>query len=294
VSPSTALPTDRALSPVALVLTGIGSVQFGAALAATLFDELGPSGTTLLRLAFAAAILMVLWRPDPRDYAPAQLRLAALFGLVLGGMNLTFYLALDRLPLGVAVTLEFVGPLGVAVATSHRRVDLAWAALAAGGIVLLADPGGGSLDPLGLVFVFLAAACWAAYILLAQRAGPGFEGGRGLALAMGVAVLVALVPGVLEGGEALLNGRLLLLGAAVAILGSVIPYSLEFEALRRMPANVFGVLMSLEPGVAALAGFVVLGQALGLRELVAIGLVVAASIGITRASSRADGLPINS
>ena len=294
MSPSTALPTDRALSPVALVLTGIGSVQFGAALAATLFDELGPSGTTLLRLAFAAAILMVLWRPDPRDYAPAQLRLAALFGLVLGGMNLTFYLALDRLPLGVAVTLEFVGPLGVAVATSHRRVDLAWAALAAGGIVLLADPGGGSLDPLGLVFVFLAAACWAAYILLAQRAGPGFEGGRGLALAMGVAVLVALVPGVLEGGEALLNGRLLLLGAAVAILGSVIPYSLEFEALRRMPANVFGVLMSLEPGVAALAGFVVLGQALGLRELVAIGLVVAASIGITRASSRADGLPINS
>lgn len=294
VSPSTALPTDRSLSPVALVLTGIGSVQFGAALAATLFDELGPSGTTLLRLGFAAAILMALWRPDPRAYSLAELRLAALFGLVLGGMNLTFYLALDRLPLGVAVTLEFVGPLGVAVATSHRRVDLAWAALAACGIVLLADPGGGSLDPLGLVFVFLAGACWAAYILLAQRAGPRFEGGRGLALAMGVAVLVALVPGVLEGGDALLDGRLLLLGAAVAILGSVIPYSLEFEALRRMPANVFGVLMSLEPGVAALAGFIVLGQALGARELMAIALVVAASIGITRAASRADGLPINS
>lgn len=294
VSPSIALPTDRPLSPVALVLTGIGSVQFGAALAATLFDELGPSGTTLLRLGFAAAILMALWRPDPRAYSLAELRLAALFGLVLGGMNLTFYLALDRLPLGVAVTLEFVGPLGVAVATSHRRVDLAWAALAACGIVLLADPGGGSLDPLGLVFVFLAAACWAAYILLAQRAGPRFEGGRGLALAMGVAVLVALVPGVLEGGDALLDGRLLLLGAAVAILGSVIPYSLEFEALRRMPANVFGVLMSLEPGVAALAGFIVLGQALGARELMAIALVVAASIGITRAASRADGLPINS
>ena len=293
VSASAALPTDR-VPPVALVLTGIGSVQFGAALAATLFDELGPSGTTLLRLAFAAAILLALWRPDPRAYAPAQLRLAALFGLVLGLMNFTFYLALERLPLGVAVTLEFVGPLGVAVATSRRRADLAWAALAAGGIVLLADPGGGSLDPLGLVFVFLAGACWAGYILLAQRAGPGFEGGRGLALAMIVAVLVPLGPGVLEGGDALLDPRLLLLGAAVGILSSVIPYSLEFEALRRMPANVFGVLMSLEPGVAALAGFVVLGQALGSRELVAIALVVAASVGITRAASRADGLPINS
>ena len=277
-----------------LVLTGIGSVQFGAALAATLFDELGPSGTTLLRLLFAAAILVVLWRPDPRGYATAQLRLAGLFGLVLGLMNLTFYLALDRLPLGVAVTIEFVGPLGVAVATSRRRADRAWAALAAGGIVLLVNPGGGSIDPLGLLFVLLAGGCWAAYILLAQRAGPSFEGGRGLAMAMAVAALVPLVPGVLEGGGALLDPRLLLLGAAVGILSSVIPYSLEFEALRRMPANVFGVLMSLEPGVAALAGFVVLGQALGLRELVAIAVVVAASVGITRAASRADGLPINS
>lgn len=285
--------TDR-FPPVALVLTGIGSVQFGAALATTLFDDLGPSGTTLGRLAFAAVILMALWRPDPRAYAPAQLRLAALFGLVLGGMNLSFYLALDRLPLGVAVTIEFVGPLGVAVATSRRRADLAWAALAAGGIILLADPGGGSVDALGLAFVLIAAACWAAYILLSQRAGSSFEGGGGLALAMVVAALVPLVPGAVEGGGALLDGRLLLLAAAVGILSSVIPYSLEFEALRRMPANVFGVLMSLEPGVAALAGFLVLGQALGLRELTAITLVVAASIGVTRAASRADGLPINS
>ena len=288
-----ALPTDR-VPPVALVLTGIGSVQFGAALATTLFDDLGPSGTTLLRLAFAAAILIALWRPDPRAYSPASLRLAGLFGLVLGGMNLTFYLALERLPLGVAVTIEFVGPLGVAVFTSHRRADLAWAALAAAGIVLLADPGGGSVDPLGLLFILIAAACWAAYILLARRAGPSFEGGRGLALAMGVAVLVPLVPGVAEGGAALLAPELLLMGAGVAILSSVIPYSLEFEALRRMPANVFGVLMSLEPGVAALAGFLVLGQALGARELAAIALVVVASVGITRAASRAEGLPVNS
>ncbi len=285
VSEHRPLPTDR-VPPVALVLTGIGSVQFGAALATTLFDSLGPSGTTLLRLVFATVLLLALWRPDPRDYTGAELRLAALLGLVLGAMNLTFYLALDRLPLGVAVTIEFVGPLGVAVATSRRRADLGWAALAAAGIVLLADPGGGSIDPLGLVLILLAGACWAAYILLSQRAGPSFEGGRGLALAMAVAVLVPLVPGVVGGGSALLDPRWLALAAAVGVLSSVIPYSLEFEALRRMPAHVFGVLMSLEPGVAALAGLVVLGQGLGARQVVAIALVVAASAGVTLAAGR--------
>ena len=288
-----ALPTDR-VPPVALVLTGIGSVQVGAALATTLFEELGPSGTTLLRLVFAATILMIVWRPDPRAYTSAELRLAVLFGLVLGLMNLTFYLSLDRLALGVAVTIEFIGPLGVAVATSRRRADLGWAALAACGIVLLADPGGSSIDPVGLALILVAAACWAGYILLSQRAGPSFEGGRGLAMAMVVAVLVPLVPGVVGGGEALLEPRLLLLAAGIGVLSSVIPYSLEFEALRRMAANVFGVLMSLEPGVAALAGFVILGQALGTRELVVITMVVAASVGVTRAASRAEGLAVNS
>lgn len=277
-------PTDR-VPPVALVLGGIASVQFGAALATTLFDELGPSGTTLLRLVLTAAILVVVWRPRPWRYTRAELRLAALLGLVLGLMNLTFYLALDRLPLGVAVTIEFIGPLGVAVATSRRRTDLVWAGVAAAGIVLLADLGGGTIDPLGLVLSLLAGACWAAYILLTQRAGPSFEGGRGLAIAMVVAALVPLVPGVLEGGAALLRPEFLLLALGVAVLSSVIPYSLEFEALRRMPAHVFGVLMSLEPGVAALAGLVLLGQALGMREVVAIALVVAASVAVTRASA---------
>lgn len=288
--PAASSPTDR-VPPVALVLTGIASVQIGAAIAITLFDELGPSGTTLLRLGLGAMILLALWRPDPRAYTRGELRLAALLGLVLGVMNLTFYLALDHLPLGVAVTIEFVGPLGVAVATSRRRTDLLWAALAAAGIVLLADPGGGTVDAVGLVFVLIAGACWAAYILLSQRAGPSFEGGRGIALALGVAALVPIVPGVLEAGNALLEPRALLIGAAVAVLSSVIPYSLEFEALRRIPANVFGVLMSLEPGVAALAGWVVLGQALGVRELMAIALVVAASFGVTRAAGRAQSLP---
>ncbi len=291
VPTSPSLPTDR-VPPVALVLTGIGSVQFGAAIAATLFDELGPSGTTLLRQASAAVLLGLIWRPDPRGWTREQLRVTGALGLTLGLMNLSFYLALDRLPLGVAVTIEFVGPLGVAVATSRRRADLAWAALAAAGILLLADPGGGSLDPLGLVLVLAAGACWAAYILLAQRAGASSEGGRGLALAMGIAALVPLVPGVLGGGSALLDPRLIGVGAAVGVLSSVIPYSLEFEALRRIPAHVFGVLMSLEPAVAALAGFLVLGQALGAREIVAIVVVVAASVGVTRAARQGTVVPL--
>ena len=286
-------PTDR-VPPVALVLTAISSLQFGAALATTLFDRLGPSGTTLLRLGFAALVLGLLWRPDPRDYARADLRLIGTFGLVLGLMNLSFYLALDRLPLGVAVTIEFVGPLGVAVFTSARRGDLVWAALAAIGIVLLADPGGGSADLLGLALILFAGACWAGYILLAQAAGPAFEGGRGVALAVIVSCAVPLIPGIVGGGGELLDPAVLPIALAVALASSVIPYSLEFEALRRMPANVFGVLMSLEPGVAALAGLVVLGQSLDAVQVLAIALVVAASVGVTRAARHAEGLMANS
>jgi inner membrane transporter RhtA len=273
--------------PVGLVLTGVASVQIGAAIATTQFDRLGPSGVSLLRLGFAALVLVVMWRPDPRDYPRADLRLVGFFGLVLGLMNFTFYLALDRLPLGVAVTIEFAGPLGVAVATSRRRSDFVFVALAALGILLLANPGGGGVDGLGVVFVLIAAACWAAYILLAQRLGPAFEGGRGVALAMVVAAIVPVVPGIASAGTELLQPLGLLFGLGIAIMSSVVPYSLEFEALRRLPANVFGVLMSLEPAVAALAGLVILGQGLSARELVAIALVVAASAGVTLAAGRA-------
>jgi inner membrane transporter RhtA len=272
---------DR-VPPFALVLGGVASVQFGAALARTMFDDLGPSGTSLLRVFFAALVLMLLWRPDPRDYTWNELRYALAFGVTLGLMNLTFYLALGRLDLGVAVTIEFLGPLAVAVFGSRRRLDLVWAALAAIGIVLLANPGGSeSVDTLGLVYILIAAGCWAVYILIAQRAGRLFPGSHGVALAMVVAVLIPLVPGIAEAGATLLEPQWLALGCLVGILSSAIPYSLETEALRRIPANVFGVLMSMEPAVAALAGFVVLGQDLGLRELVAIGLVVAASAGVS-------------
>jgi inner membrane transporter RhtA len=282
--------TDR-VPPVALVLGGVVSVQFGAALAATLFDDAGAAGTGLLRLAFAALILLVLVRPRPSRYRAADLRLAGLFGLCLGAMNVTFYEALARIPLGVAVTIEFAGPLGVAVALSRRRPDLACAALAAIGILLLADPGGGGLDPAGVGFALAAAVFWAAYILLAQRTGRIFAGADAVALGMVAAAAVALVPGIASGGADLLDPRLLVLGAGVALASSVIPYSLETEALRRLPAHVFGVLMSLEPAVAALAGLAVLGQRLGPRELAGMALVVVASVGVSRAAARHDAGP---
>jgi inner membrane transporter RhtA len=270
------------IPPVLLVIAGATSIQFGAALAATLFDDLGPAGTSLVRLGFAAVILVALWRPRPSAYTASELRLAALFGLMLGIMNFSFYEALDRIPLGIAVTLEFAGPVTIAVALSRRRLDLVWVALAVSGILLLANPGGGSLDPVGLLFVAVAAIAWAAYILLAQRAGTVFSGGSGLAIAMVVGALVPLGPGLVQAGTDLLDPGLLALGAGVALLSSVIPYTLETEALRRVPAHVFGVLMSLEPAVAAIAGYVVLHQRLSTRDVVAICLVIAASIGVTR------------
>jgi inner membrane transporter RhtA len=270
--------------PVALVIVASTSVQFGAALGATLFDTLGPGGASLLRQGFAAAVLVAIWRPRLGAHPAAALRLAGAFGLTLGLMNLCFYEALDRIPLGVCVTIEFIGPVAVAVLFSRRALDLVWIVLAVGGIVLLADPfGTGAVDAVGLVYILVAATCWAIYIVIAQRATRVFDGSTGLALAAAVAWLIPLGPALTETtlGQLLAPGALAL-GLAVACLSSVVPYSLESESLRRMPANVFGVLMSLEPAVAALAGFVVLGQRLGARELVAIALVIAASIGATR------------
>ena len=285
-APAQALRTragGRGVPPVALVLAGATSIQFGAALGATLFDDVGPAGTSLLRIGLGALILAALVRPSWRRHDARDRRLVALFGLTLGVMNLGFYEALDRIPLGAAVTIEFIGPVSVAVALSRRPLDLVWVALAVAGILLLANPfGAGALDAVGLAWVGLAAVAWAAYILLAQRASSRFTGLEGLALASLVAALVPLVPGVLSAGGDLLSPEVLAIGAAVALLSSVIPYSLETEALRRIPARVFSVLMSLEPAVAALAGFLVLGQRLGARELVAIALVIAASIGVTR------------
>jgi inner membrane transporter RhtA len=275
------------IPPVALVLTGVTSIQFGAALAATLFDQAGPAGTSVLRLSWAAIVLLLMWRPWRHRHAAVHLRLVAIFGITLGLMNLTFYEALDRIPLGVAVTIEFIGPITVATLLSRRRLDLVWVGLAAAGILLLAAPWqqGGGLDGAGVALALAAAFFWGIYILLAQRAGRFFDGGEGLAIAMVWAAAIPFVPGIVQAGTDLLSPGLLAAGFGVALLSSVIPYSLETEALRRMPANVFGVLMSLEPALAALAGFLILSQSLGARELVAVALVVTASIGVTRSTA---------
>ena len=269
---------DR-IPPTLLVLAAVASVQFGGALAKTLFDEIGPGGTVLLRLLFATLVLAVAWRPALRGRSRVDWRLLLAFGLTLAAMNLSFYEALDRIPLGIAVTLEFVGPLGVAVAGSRRSLDLLWVALAAAGILLLSDFGTADLDALGVGLALLAGALWAAYILLSARVGRAYPDGQGLALAMAAGTVMVAPVGLADGGGELLGVGVLALGAAVAILSSAIPYTLEMEALRRMPAGVFGVLMSLEPAMAALAGFLLLHEGLATRELVAIVLVVAASAG---------------
>jgi inner membrane transporter RhtA len=267
------------VTSIGLVLGSIVSVQSGAAAATTLFDQIGPAGAVLLRTLFAAVALAILWRPTLHGHTRPELRLVALLGAALAAMNLSFYAGLDRIPLGLAVTFEFVGPLGVAIAGSRRGADLAWAALAAGGIALLSPGIGGSLDALGVGFALLAGVFWAAYILLTARVGRAFERGDGLALAMSFSSLLLLPGGILGGGVDLFDPALLGVGLAVALLSSAIPYSLELEALRRLPENTFGVLMSLEPAVAALVGLAFLGQALSGREVAAIALVVIASAG---------------
>jgi inner membrane transporter RhtA len=277
---------------VALVVAAVTSLQFGASYAVTLFDELGPAGAAFLRLAVAAIVLLAIWRPRVAGHPLADLRVALAFGVALGVMNWAIYSAMDRIPLGIAVTIEFAGPMAVAVFASRRALDLLWVALAVVGILLLADPGGGSLNTSGVLFALLAAAMWAAYILLSVRTGRLFPGGSGLALAMVVGAVVIAPTGIAQGGDNLLRLDLLAAGAAVALASSVIPYSLELDALRLLPARVFGVLMSLEPAVAALAGLVVLGQDLGLREWGAIALVVVASAGATAAPASArDATP---
>jgi inner membrane transporter RhtA len=202
-------------------------------------------------------------------------------------MNLAFYAAIQRIPLGIAVTIEFVGPLAVAIIGSRRRLDLLWVALAAAGIVGLMRGDSHSLDALGVSLALVAGCLWGAYILVNARVGRTFAGGTGLAIAMCVASVVALPVGIAQGGTQLLQPHVLLVGAAVGMLSSAIPYTLEMEALRRIATNVFGVLMSLEPAVAALAGFLIIDQSLSVRELIGIALVVAASVGASSSARRA-------
>jgi inner membrane transporter RhtA len=277
--------------PTALVMLSIVSAQLGAAIAKTLFDSLGPGGTVFLRIAFASLVLLVLVRPKLGGYDRNAYVVVGLFGLALAGMNFSIYLAIDRIPLGVAVTLEFVGPLGVAVAGSRRVLDLLWVVLAAAGILLLAPLGafgGMDLDPVGVAFALFAGCLWASYILLSARTGSAFPGGTGLVIALCVGTVVLAPFGIAGAGYALLDPKLLLAGFGVAMLSSAIPFSLDLEALRRIPARVFGVLMSLEPAVAALAGLVVLGERLEVRAVAAIVLVTVAAAGASLFGRQAE------
>jgi inner membrane transporter RhtA len=276
----------------ALVATGAVSVQFGAAIATHLFAHVGASGAVTLRLALASVMLgvMVLWVPVGsgrsgwrvrRPIGRADLGVAVAFGVVLAAMNLSFYEAIARVPLGVAVTVEFAGPLAVSLGASRRRADLLWAALAAGGVLLLAGRIGHHLDLAGVALALLAGAFWAGYILLSAETGRRFPGATGLAMAMVVAAVVVLPFGIAHAGGRLLEPGVLGMGVTVALLSSALPYSLELAALRRLTPRAFGILMSADPAVAAVAGLVVLGQRLSWAELAALGLVMVANVGST-------------
>ncbi|WP_213008944.1 EamA family transporter [Paractinoplanes toevensis] len=264
-----------------LVLLAIVSVQFGSAVARTLFEDLGAAGVTLLRLALAAVILGLVTRPALRGWSGAAWRAAALLGVVMAGMNLIFYLALRTVPLGIAVTVEFLGPLLLALVQTRRLLDLLWAALAGGGVILLGAAGGGSAPLGGLLLAFLAGLFWAGYIVFSAKLGGIVPGTGGLTVSLAVAALLVLPFGAGGASAVLDDPRLLIGAAAVALLSSVLSYGLEINALRRIPTRVFGILMSLEPAGAAIAGLLVLHQRLGAVEIIALVLVTAASAGVT-------------
>ncbi|MFD5586555.1 DMT family transporter [Streptomyces sp. NPDC127063] len=275
-----------AIPPTALVLLGIVSVQLGSAVAKQLFGAVGSFGTVSLRLFFAAAVLLLFWRPSLR-MSRRTWAVVVCYGVTLGLMNLCFYLALARIPLGVAVTTEFLGPLVVALAGSRRWLDALWALLAAGGVGLLME-GRGDLNLAGFLFALAAGTCWGLYILVGAALGRHTTEGGGLALGMAVAALVAVPFGVADSGTALIQPWVLIAGLGVALLSSVIPYSLDLEALRKVPSRVFGILMSLEPAMAALIGLVALQESLRWSQWLAVLCVVAASAGATR-GTREDG-----
>ncbi|MGI5398215.1 EamA family transporter [Streptomyces sp. CA-135486] len=274
--------TRHRLGPVALVVAGGLSVQFGAAIAVLLMPRAGALGVVTLRLVLAALVLLVVCRPTLRGHSRADWGTVVAFGTVMAAMNILFYQAADRIPLGAAVTFEVLGPLVLSVIVSRRLVNLVWAGLALGGVVLLSGGGFDRLDPVGALFALSAGAMWAAYIVFSARTGRRFPQADGLALAMGVGAVLSLPFGIAEAGAELVVPATLGLGLAVALMSSVLPYTLELLALRRLPAPTFAVLMSLEPAIAATAGFLVLHQALSALDALAIALVIAASMGAVR------------
>lgn len=275
----------RAIPAPLYALGAISSVQIGATVARRLFDFLGPAGTVFVRVGFGALILLAMARPRRLQFVTRQWRSVALFGLIIAAMNLCFYESIARIPLGFAVTIEFIGPLAVAIAGSRKTLDFAWAAMAAAGVVMLSVTGG-KVTLVGVLFALGAGAGWASYIVINQRVGRLVPGSDGLAFALLVGGLALAPLGIAGAGPGLLNLRNLGVGLVVAILSTAIPFSLEFAALRRLSSQVFGILMSLEPAMGAAAGFLFLGQRLSFRDLLAILFVMVASAGATATAER--------
>lgn len=271
---------------IGLVVIGLACQEIGASFAILLFPQTGPLGMVMLRLVFSAVVLLAIARPTLRGHTGLAWRSVLVFGLVLAGMNGLFYLALERLPLGVAVTIEVLGPLVLSIIASRRASAWLWALLAFVGVVALAGGGWERLDPIGVLFALGAAASWAFYILASAKVGTQFQRLDGLALAMTFGAVLSLPLGIWDAGEALFRPDVLVLGAAVALLSSTIPYAFELIALRRVAASVFAILMSLGPAIASLAGFIMLGQHLSPLEMVGVALVIAASIGAVRTATR--------
>ncbi|WP_432524594.1 EamA family transporter [Kineococcus sp. SYSU DK006] len=277
------------LPAVGMVLGAAASVQVGAGVASSLFASVGPAGAAALRLVVAGLVMLIAVRPRVRSWTRRQWLLSAGFGVSLAAMNTSFYEALSRIPLGVAVTCEFLGPLVLSAVLTHRRRDLLWVGLALAGVAGLGfggDGAGGSLDPLGVLLALTAGAFWACYVLLSARVGAATPGQSGLAVASAIAALLVTPVGVVTAGADLLHPHVLALGLVVALASSVVPYSLELVALRRLPERTFGVLLSLEPAIAAVVGFLLLSQALPWTSVVAVAVVVAASAGSTASAGR--------
>lgn len=278
-----------AVPPPALLIVSIVSIQLGAAVAIDIFPVLGPVATTFLRLAIAAALLLVTARHmmgrGVRQHAGALL----LYGAILGVMNMCFYGAIERIPLGIAVAVEFVGPLGLAAITSRRARDFAWIGLAAIGIALLTPEIGSTLDPLGVALAGITGLCWAGFIVMSRRVGRDLPGNSGLAIAMAVAALVVLPVELAVGGLGRLDLVVLGKALAVAVLSTALPLSLEFEALKRLTPRAYGILVTLEPAAAATVGVLLLGQAMGVQGLLAIACVTGAALGVTISDRRDVG-----
>jgi inner membrane transporter RhtA len=285
VSASKTNDNSALIAPWMLVVVAIISVQIGAAVAKSLFDTVGPSGVVFLRTLLSGLMFLAVWRPRFTDFSRKAYGYITLYGIIIASMMLTFYAAIDRIPLGITVAIAFSGPLSVAVLGSRRLIDLLWVALAAAGILLLSPITDVTLDPVGMLLALMSALTWAIYILLTKRVNQIVPGSATLALAMCVPALFSLPFGISGAANLFNNPSLIVLALLVALLSSAIPFWLEFRALKSLSPRVFGLLVSLEPVVALIIGFVILHEALGLREMIGIALVTIAAIATARSTS---------